>query len=308
MRLREKILIILLSIAIVILARSCAYAGVAGGVTDTNDCQKGDLLIGTGDNTGARSKGTWTNIKDIPELKGEKGDKGDTGERGEQGIKGDTGEQGVQGERGKRGFKGEQGVKGDKGDKGDRGRRGKGGKEGSKGDKPDHKWEDTKLKFEKPKGGWGELVDLKGERGEKGDTGKVDPETLKVINNTRDRSINNSRRLDNHEGRIDELEEMEVNIAPEIKFYRGKNTELSLYGKYDVRHNNVPEVGFRVVVSFGKSWEQKEIEKMNKKVEKLDKLLQKLGGKGTETFVEHTEDGAVITTNEDGLIKIMRRF
>jgi hypothetical protein len=37
---------------------------------------------------------------------------------------------------------------------------------GDKGDKPDHKWEDTKLMFEKPDGEWGQAVDLKGPVGE----------------------------------------------------------------------------------------------------------------------------------------------
>jgi hypothetical protein len=36
------------------------------------------------------------------------------------------------------------------------------GPPGPKGDKPDHKWDGTKLRFEKPDGEWGEEVDLRG--------------------------------------------------------------------------------------------------------------------------------------------------
>jgi hypothetical protein len=47
------------------------------------------------------------------------------------------------------------------------GKDGKDGKSivGDKGDKPDHKWEGTKLMFEKPNGKWGKAVDLKGKDG-----------------------------------------------------------------------------------------------------------------------------------------------
>lgn len=50
-------------------------------------------------------------------------------------------------------------AKGDKGDK------------GPKGDTPDHEWQGTKLRFEKPGGEWGELVDLRGEKGGRGSRG-----------------------------------------------------------------------------------------------------------------------------------------
>lgn len=59
---------------------------------------------------------------------------------------------------GKDGIDGKDGVgiKGDKGDKGDL------------GNIPDHKWEGTKLKFEKPDGEWGAAVDLRGPKGNGG--------------------------------------------------------------------------------------------------------------------------------------------
>lgn len=43
--------------------------------------------------------------------------------------------------------------------------------EGTVGATPDHEWNGTQLRFEKPNGSWGEYVDLKGEQGIKGDKG-----------------------------------------------------------------------------------------------------------------------------------------
>lgn len=40
--------------------------------------------------------------------------------------------------------------------------------EGSKGDMPDHEWQGTRLRFQKPDGRWGEFVDLRGQKGRDG--------------------------------------------------------------------------------------------------------------------------------------------
>lgn len=42
---------------------------------------------------------------------------------------------------------------------------------GPNGDKPDHEWIGTGLRFEKPDGEWGELVDLRGPRGPRSSVG-----------------------------------------------------------------------------------------------------------------------------------------
>lgn len=42
---------------------------------------------------------------------------------------------------------------------------------GPKGDKPAHEWVGTGLRFEKPDGEWGELVDLRGPRGARSSAG-----------------------------------------------------------------------------------------------------------------------------------------
>jgi len=107
-------------------------------------------------------------IKDIkvPKIKvvaGEKGEKGDS-------IVGPMGKQGPVGPAGKDGKTPRAGVDFPLPKNGKNGADGKDGKSivGDKGDKPDHKWEGTKLKFEKPDGSWGKAIDLKGKDGKSG--------------------------------------------------------------------------------------------------------------------------------------------
>jgi hypothetical protein len=109
------------------------------------------------------------------------------------------GVRGPQGERGEPGRDGRDGTNGKDGADGKDGRDGRDGLNGYtayeialsegfegtledwflslKGDTPDHKWEGTKLVFEKPDGSWGKPVDLRGHRGTKssgGTTFKMD--------------------------------------------------------------------------------------------------------------------------------------
>jgi Siphovirus ReqiPepy6 Gp37-like protein/Collagen triple helix repeat (20 copies) len=135
---------------------------------------------------------------------------GPKGERGPQGIQGPQGERGPEGPRGKsleftwngtslgiriegqteyqfvnlkgdkgdtgpQGPEGKQGPKGEKGDVGPQGPQGERGPRGLKGDKPNHQWNGSQLRFEKPDGTWGSYVDLKGPKGDKGDKGDIGP-------------------------------------------------------------------------------------------------------------------------------------
>ena len=69
-----------------------------------------------------------------------------------------------------------QGQKGEKGDpgkaiEGPRGPQGPKGDPGPVGPMPEHEWQGTALRFEKPDGSWGEAIDLKGEPGKDGQGG-----------------------------------------------------------------------------------------------------------------------------------------
>jgi hypothetical protein len=77
--------------------------------------------------------------------------RGDIGEKGNTGAKGEPGQPGQKGDAGPKGNPGLQGEKGNTGDV---------------GPAPKHEWCGTKLRFEKPDGTWGKLVDLKGDKGD----------------------------------------------------------------------------------------------------------------------------------------------
>lgn len=84
------------------------------------------------------------------------------------GPQGEPGPKGSPGHRGPTGFQGEPGADGQQGPQGEAGPP---GPQGPKGDKPDHQWDGTALKFEKPDGSWGEAVDLRGPAGKRGGGG-----------------------------------------------------------------------------------------------------------------------------------------
>ena len=106
-----------------------------------------------------------------PGPQGALGPAGSAGRDGKDGKDGKDGERGAQGARGKDGERGAQGVRGKDGERGPAGPPGKDGKDGARGPAPKHEWQGTKLRFEKPEGGWGALVDLRGPKGETGSRG-----------------------------------------------------------------------------------------------------------------------------------------
>ena len=130
------------------------------------------------------------NLDDYRGRRGRKGNVGAQGVPGEQGPEGIPGRPGIdgidgaigsQGERGKRGYKGEQGragdigVQGPKGDKGDK---------GDSGPAPDHKWEGTRLAFQKPNGKFGKSVELRGPGGGRGGAGTKEQYGSIALNGT----------------------------------------------------------------------------------------------------------------------------
>jgi len=121
---------------------------------------------------------------------------------------------------------------------------------------------------------------------------------------------NNSQRLDNHEGRIEDLEETEVNLVGEVQFIRKKNQTISTYIKYDVRHNTFPEVGLKLTVGLDKSWTQEELERLETKLNKIEKLLQQIAGKREpiETKMVETENGYSIVIDEVDTAKLLKKF
>lgn len=102
---------------------------------------------------------------DFVGLSKQPGPAGPMGETGRTGAPGPAGEPGLEGARGADGERGPAGPRGPVGPPG------KDGADGERGPMPDHQWKGTRLRFQKPDGGWGKYTELKGERGPAGATG-----------------------------------------------------------------------------------------------------------------------------------------
>lgn len=124
-----------LTLILTLLFASLSTTSYAGGVTDDNNGNKGDIFVSTGENHGANSVGQWVDSSFLKGTDGKDGTNGVDGKDGKDGIdgtnglngaKGDKGDRGDRGKRGKRGKQGVPGVKGDQGQTGLQGEQGKG--------------------------------------------------------------------------------------------------------------------------------------------------------------------------------------
>lgn len=224
---------LLMSLLLVISFVSISYAG---GVTDDNNGNKGNIFVSTGQNNGGNSVGTWVDPKDVPELKGEKGDKGDkgdpgaTGATGEQGIQGIQGEQGVAGENGVDGKDGLNGIDGAKGDTGDKG--------------------DT------------------GEQGVKGDNGKdVDPNTVNNLQNQLNAQDAKNKSLEN---KLEELEATQYIVGAVIRVKETKKWNVDLFADYNTGRSIVDRTGIRFTYKFGKGYTEKRMDELEAKIKALE--------------------------------------
>ncbi len=225
---------------------------LAGGVTDNNNTHPGDILVGV-TNQGSNSVGHWTDPSELDSLKGPQGDTGPQGPQGDIGLIGPQGDRGPQGFQGIQGVAGPEGIQGLLGDTGPQGDKGDIGPQG-----------------------------IQGLQGIKGLNGKdVDPKEVKRLDD----------RINQVDKRVDELEETQINIDGEVIIDRGRRHEIGVYGKYDIRHNRVPEVGVRVSIALEDSYEMKEIDKLNKKLDTMNRRIE-LSNIETETVIEN---GKVIT-------------
>jgi hypothetical protein len=265
-------------------------------VKDDNDGNKGYILINTGIQQGGNDVGHWTDIKDVPELKGDKGDKGDTGATGQQGIQGIQGLQGDPGIQGIQGFKGdagaeglngidgqngldglngvdgnngldgingakgdtgEQGIQGLTGDKGDLGAKGDNGEKGNNGDKGDI--------------GLQGLQGIQGLIGIQGITGKdVDPKEVKRLDN---KNLEQDNRINNLDSRIGKLERTQFVLETSFRILDTKRISLRPFFRQNFTRNKVDVVGLKIDVKLGQSYEEKLIAKVNARLDLLEKTI-----------------------------------
>ena len=285
-RLLIAIAIVLLSVNLV----ATGYCGTHGGVTDTNDCEEGQILVGTGRNTGARSEGTWV---DADFLKGEKGDDGADGKDGTNGIdgingqngingvdgidgqdgidgkngvkgdKGNIGEQGIQGEKGDIGAGGLDGTDGELGETGQEGADGADGEQGEKGDKPKHEWKGTELRFEDIDGTWGNYTDLQGE------DGVLDERHSKQIDENTKNITTNTEKINDLDDRVGELEQTQVVVEGQVRIIDTRKWKVKPFVRYNFTRNKVDVMGVKVTFKMGKSYEETRIEELEAKLNAL---------------------------------------
>ena len=175
----------------------------AGGVTDDNNGNKGHILISTGVNHGSNSVGHLTDVKDVPELKGEKGDIGLQGENGE-----DVNPETVT-----------------------------------------------------------ELQDTDTEL-----NNKIDNTNINIKNNTKQIQRQNTE-INNINNRVGKLEQTQYKLQMEFRVIDTKRVTISPCISHNFTRNKIDEVGVRVTVKLGKSYEEKLIELQNMRLSAMEHKL-----------------------------------
>jgi len=161
-----------------------------------------------------------------------KGEKGDKGDVGERGEDGKDGQDGKDGIDGQRGEIGFRGATGEKGNKGDTGEAGTDGQDGQDGKQ-------------------GEKGD-EGKEGDKGEEGKEGKEGKKGEQGIQGRGLENP---------------LELQYEGVIKSW--KRVDLSVYYIHDFK-NELDTLGVKVKHYWGKSWSEREIEKVNARLDVLE--------------------------------------
>ena len=277
-----------------ILIFSCVLA-YAGGVTDTNNGNAGDIFVSNGVNNGANSVGTWTNPSSLPSLKGAKGDTGATGAQGLQGIQGIQGLQGVQGVKGDTGATGAQGIQGVAGKNGVDGKNGLNGTNGTNGKDGavgaqgvagtnGLNGADGKNGLNGAKGDKGD-VGLKGDQGNIGVTGANGKDYDPTILNNQNDKINDMNK------RVNQLEKTQGIVGAEVRVYDGKKWQVTTFVDYTTTRNTVDRAGIRFTYKVGQSYEDRRIDELEAKINSLQGKAQPKANVSSSEF--YTQDGSI---------------
>lgn len=315
----DKILFVigLILIAIFIVGITSAFSA---NVKSDNDNSKGYVFVGTGETQGKTQIGTWTDAKF---LKGEKGDKGDRGLQGIQGIqgiqglKGDVGLSGKDGLNGLNGVNGEKGDKGDKGDKGNRGLQGIAGADGIDGL--------NGIDGITPIKGIDYFDGLNGADGLNGKDfdpievtrldNRIDTSNISITNETSERknvdtklqnNINNvNSRVDDVSNRVSALEKTQVIAELGVRIFDTKHLSAIPYLQQNFTRQKVSEVGVKILIKIGKSYEEKLIEDTNSRVKALE---NKMGGMPIITRVVDKKGNLISVRIEENGLSVGRQF
>jgi hypothetical protein len=89
-----------------------------------------------------------------------------------------------------------------------------------------------------------------------------------IWNNRQDKT------LQNHEKRINRLEETQYNVEGVVRLLDTKKTTLEVYNTYDVAHSRSIAIGVRVTYKLGKSYQDKVNEKVEARLNNIEKKLE----------------------------------
>jgi hypothetical protein len=103
-------------------------------------------------------------------------------------------------------------------------------------------------------------------------------------NNLNQRINNQQGQIDNLGNRVNKLYETQYNIEGVIRILDTKKTITEIYSTYDVRHSRQVAIGLRFTYKLGKSYLEKENDKINARLDKIEKQL------GNTTIIEKTLD------------------
>jgi hypothetical protein len=257
----------------------CANYNVQSNTPQNN---QGYIFISTGQKQGGTEIGTWTDPTTIPTLKGDKGDKGDTGSQGIRGFKGDTGATGTTGKDGINGIDGKDGINGMNGNNGLDGKNGLDGAKGDRGDPgTDGKDVDpiivTNLQNE-------DIILQNNIDTEQFDrvkmgndlTNNLNSETTQRISedNKLQSNINSvNSRVDSIDNKVKKLETTQYKMQLGVRILDTRKITIIPYISQDFTRNCIDETGIRITFKLGTSYEEREINKTNKRINDLETYL-----------------------------------
>jgi len=172
---------------------------------------------------------------DIKDVLELKGEKGDIGDTGLQGIQGLTGDRGEQGLQGINGIDGLNGEQGIQGDIGDTGEQ-----------------------------GYTPIKNVDYFDGLNGKDGKdVDPKEVKRLDS----------RIDDVSNRLSKLERTQFVLETSFRIVDTKRVTLRPFFRQNFTRNKIDVVGLKIDIKLGRSYEEKLIEKVNRRLDLLEKTI-----------------------------------
>jgi len=89
---------------------------------------------------------------------------------------------------------------------------------------------------------------------------------------TNSNNINtNARKIKGLDNRLSELEETQMIVGLEGRIYDSKKWQVNIFADYSTNRNKIDRTGIRFTYKFGKSFEERKIEELEKKLNKLIK-------------------------------------